>query len=67
MPEVIGTGEPDVGRRGDHLHAGPAFAPDPRSTVPSVEALSMTVIVVGNGLVWPTSESRHGPISVAEL
>jgi hypothetical protein len=35
--------------------------------VPSGDALSTTVIVVGNGAVCPTSDSRQASISWREL
>src|SRR4029450_13621748 len=37
------------------------------AAVPSLDALSTTVMVVGKGLVWPTSECRHASISCTEL
>ena len=51
---------------------------DDQSVEPAAEAawsiatslmvsIATTVIVVGNGSVWPTSESRQFPISSAEL
>ncbi len=37
------------------------------SAVPSADALSTTVMVVGNGAVWPTSDCRQASISSMEL
>ena len=47
--------------------ARPASARRTCAAVPSVDALSTTVMVVGNGSVWPTSDCRHASISVVEL
>ena len=62
MPMLLALRESEVAAR-RRSPAPTASAVRTCAAVPSGDALSTTVIVVGNGLVWPTSDSRHASIS----